>query len=168
MLISKIFKKSAAFFIAIATFALLSTANAEQVGDWKVECKDKQGCAISQIIKDEQGDLGLAFIYREPKAENMLLLNMIFPLGVKIPAGVKLSVDGANIGTAPFTFCDKQGCNTLPIPLEQDTLNKIKAGNRLQIELAFGDKKKNSSFSLKGITKALETIKDTPKNPSKK
>ncbi|MBR1375405.1 MAG: invasion associated locus B family protein [Cardiobacteriaceae bacterium] len=159
MLISKIFKNCALLCITLATVCLFSTANAEQVGDWKVECKDKQGCAISQIIKDEQGDLGLAFIYREPKAENMLLLNMIFPLGVSIPAGVKVSVDGQNVGIAPFTFCDKQGCNTLPIPLKKDILDKIKAGNRLQIELAFGDKKKNSSFSLKGISKALESVK---------
>ena len=158
MSISTVIRNTTVLLLLGASSLAFSAKNGEKSGAWEYACQGNE-CVLSQVVKDGQGDLGMAFVIKAKNGkQSVYVLNMIFPLGVTIPMMASVSLDGTKLGDAPFAFCDQRGCNILPITLDPELLAKLKSGSNLKVKIHFGNKAKDANFSLKGFTKGVEGL----------
>lgn len=120
----KFFVKAAgtAVVAATAAFALGLPAAGQGIvksehGDWQLSCMTPPGasfeqCAIVQKVSDEvQSDIGLVVSVLKTADNQALLLRVSAPLGVLLPNGLGLNVDGTDLGRVAFMRCMPQyGC----------------------------------------------------------
>lgn len=93
-------------------------------GDWKIQCEtaakaaegqpqpDKQ-CAMVQTARSEKNaKLGLTTVFVRGKqgGKEITMMRILAPIGVYLPTGVALEVDGAAVGRIPFMRCLPQIC----------------------------------------------------------
>ena len=113
-------------------------------GDWKVQCEtvpkggnasgDAEGqksCGMVQTTKSEKNPkAGLTLVLVKTKAGDKTQVNMrvIAPIGVFLPTGVALEIDGEAVGRVPFTRCMPQICMAFA-EASPETLVKMKKGN---------------------------------------
>lgn len=108
-------------------------------GQWKVQCEEvpaAQGqpagrqCGMIQVTKNEKNPkASLTLVIVSTKQNGKMLYNMrvIAPIGVFLPTGVALEIDGAAVGRVPFTRCMPQICMAFA-EASADTLAKLKKG----------------------------------------
>lgn len=108
--------------LMIGTLALGSTgASAQgvvkaQYGDWQMSCDTPPGasfeqCAIIQnVTAEDQPNVGLSVIVLKTADQQARLLRVLAPLGVLLPNGLGLNVDGRDIGRVAFVRCLPNGC----------------------------------------------------------
>lgn len=127
--------------IAAAAFGV-SGAAAQQAGTvksthgaWSVICDTPPGasseqCAMMQnVIAEDRPEVGLSVVVLRTADNKAEILRVLAPLGVLLPNGLGLNVDGKDIGRAYFVRCFQDGCYAEVI-LEKpllDTLSKGKA-----------------------------------------
>jgi invasion protein IalB len=98
-----------------------ATANAQgvvkaQYGDWQMSCDTPPGasfeqCAIIQnVTAEDQPNVGLSVIVLKTADQQARLLRVLAPLGVLLPNGLGLNVDGRDIGRVAFVRCLPNGC----------------------------------------------------------
>jgi len=87
-----------------------------QYGDWQHVCKPpppgakKEACALVQsVTAEDRKNVGLT-IYFQKFSNGLKVLRVFAPLGILLPPGVGLKVDGADIGHAPFLRCQVFAC----------------------------------------------------------
>ena len=119
-------------------------------GKWKVQCeshpagKDAEGrdvpeqkiCAMVQISRDaKRPQIALSLIMRQQKQgdKSATMMQIMAPIGVFLPTGIALEIDGAAVGRVPFVRCLPQtqaapGLCTASAEAQQATLAKMKAG----------------------------------------
>ena len=119
-------------------------------GKWKVQCetrspgKDASGkaappqkvCAMVQISRDkERPQIALSLIMRQQKQgdRSATMMQIMAPIGVFLPTGIALEIDGAAVGRVPFVRCLPQtraapGLCTATAEAQKATLAKMKAG----------------------------------------
>lgn len=119
-------------------------------GKWKVQCesrparKDAKGkdipaqkvCAMVQISRDKKRpQIALSLIMRQQKQGDRLatMMQIMAPIGVFLPTGIALEIDGAAVGRVPFVRCLPQtraapGLCTATAEAQKATLAKMKAG----------------------------------------
>ncbi|RAI03095.1 invasion associated locus B family protein [Acuticoccus sediminis] len=85
-------------------------------GAWTVRCERTVGdpvddCAATQIAAAES-DAGvvLTVLFVRGEDGSVDVLRVLAPLGVLLPAGLSLAVDGAEVGVAGFVRCLPPGC----------------------------------------------------------
>ena len=120
-------------------------------GKWKVQCetrpagKDAKGkdvaarkaCAMVQISRDaKRPQIALSLIMRQQKQGNKTatMMQIMAPIGVFLPTGIALEIDGAAVGRVPFVRCLPQtrsapGLCTATAEAQAATVAKMKAGN---------------------------------------
>ncbi len=87
-----------------------------QYGDWQMSCDTPPGasfeqCAIIQNVTAEvQPNVGLSVIVLKTADQQARLLRVLAPLGVLLPNGLGLDVDGKDIGRVAFVRCLPNGC----------------------------------------------------------
>ncbi|MFV0476046.1 MAG: invasion associated locus B family protein, partial [Pikeienuella sp.] len=91
----------------------------ETHGAWEIRCAAAQpeACVMAQVGKRPDGQAVLRAAIRKtdgaktPKGEPIAaLLQIDAPLGVLLPAGVEVKIDGREIGRAQFQVCDSRAC----------------------------------------------------------
>lgn len=110
-------------------------------GSWVVQCEklppDKDGneqpkqCGMMQTAKsDKNPKVGLTLIITKGKQGGKAATSMrvMAPIGVFLPTGVALEIDGAAVGRLPFTSCMPRFCMALA-EASPETLAKMKKGN---------------------------------------
>ncbi len=119
-------------------------------GKWKVQCesrspgKDANGkdlplkkvCAMVQISRDkERPQIALSLIMRQQKQgdRSATMMQIMAPIGVFLPTGIALEIDGDAVGRVPFVRCLPQtraapGLCTATAEAQKTTLAKMKAG----------------------------------------
>lgn len=87
-----------------------------QHGDWQVVCKPpppgakNEVCALVQsVTAEDRSNVGLT-IYFQRFANGTQVLRVFAPLGVLLPPGVGLKIDGNDVGHAPFHRCQTFAC----------------------------------------------------------
>jgi invasion protein IalB len=114
-------------------------------GDWKIQCEaaakannaagqqqaqgDKQ-CAMVQTARSEKNaKLGLTtvFVRAKQNGKEVTMLRILAPIGVYLPTGVALEVDGGAVGRIPFMRCLPQLCVAFGEAGNQ-TLDKFRKG----------------------------------------
>jgi invasion protein IalB len=87
-----------------------------QYGDWQMSCDTPPGasfeqCAIIQnVTAEDQPNVGLSVIVLKTADRQARLLRVLAPLGVLLPNGLGLNVDGVDLGRVAFVRCLPNGC----------------------------------------------------------
>lgn len=144
------------------------TPEITQIGDWGVIC-DSEGagsCAMTQLGKDPQGSPAIEFVVRKVDQEDAeiegvkiaAVADIIAPLGVLLEFGLSLKIDSGEERGAPFRICQKQGC-LVREPLSDKVIANLKRGNNAVVTVAAeGAGPININISLKGFTKAFNSL----------
>ncbi len=106
-----------------AAFAasLVITADAQgtvrgEYGDWQMSCDTPPGasfeqCAVLQnVVSEDEPNVGLSVIVLRTADREAQLLRVLAPLGVLLPNGLGLNVDGQDMGRVAFVRCLPNGC----------------------------------------------------------
>lgn len=118
-----------------------------------------QVCVMIQVARHpEQKNFGLSvlIVKRTIQGKALTELRITTPLGVLLPAGIGVEIDGAAIGVLNFQVCTPPGVCTASTVMEDDLLNKFKSGAAAKLYVK-DMRQQNNLFdlSLKGFTKAF-------------
>lgn len=142
----------------------------EKIGDWEISCGTPPGaksqrCALVQsVIDEERSNLGLRVIFLYASG-GQKVLRMVAPLGVLLPFGLGLQIDGEAIGDKPLPFirCRPVGCIS-EIIVKDALLDKLKSGKQAMFIIVENkDEGRAIPVSLSGFTKALDRLKTLAK-----
>jgi invasion protein IalB len=102
-------------------------------GAWSVVCDKPAGasteqCALMQnVIAEDRPEVGLSVVVLKTADRKAKILRVLAPLGVLLPNGLGLNVDGKDIGRAYFVRCFSDGCYA-EVVLEDELLKTFRAG----------------------------------------
>ena len=108
-------------------------------GKWKVQCETAPAaegqaparqCGMIQSTQNEKNPkatLTLVMVKQVQGGKSLINMRVIAPIGVFLPTGVALEIDGAAVGRVPFTRCMPQVCMAFA-EATPDTLAKLKKG----------------------------------------
>ncbi len=132
----------AAAFAALAVLVTFNTAAAQATqpgtvksnhGAWSIVCDQPAGataeqCALMQnVIAEDRPEVGLSVVVLKTADRKAKILRVLAPLGVLLPNGLGLNVDGKDIGRAYFVRCFSDGCYA-EVVLEEELLKTFRAG----------------------------------------
>lgn len=102
-------------------------------GAWNVVCDTPPGasseqCVLMQnVIAEDRPELGLSVVVVRTADQKARILRVLAPLGVLLPNGLGLNIDGSDIGRAYFVRCFTDGCYAEVI-LEEGLLANFRSG----------------------------------------
>ena len=102
-------------------------------GAWSVVCDKPAGasaeqCALMQnVIAEDRPEVGLSVVVLKTADRKSKILRVLAPLGVLLPNGLGLNVDGKDIGRAYFVRCFSDGCYA-EVVLEDELLKTLRSG----------------------------------------
>jgi invasion protein IalB len=161
-----------------APSAAQALQNASEVvgkhGDWTMTCDKnevkmpdgsmKKPCAMLQTTKHPERknvNLTLVMLKGPPQAEGQpptTMMRVIAPIGVYLPVGVALEIDGAAVGRVPFTRCLPTVCIAFA-EASPPTLDKMRKGAKANFIIYEAPGLGMSlELSLKGFTAALNNL----------
>lgn len=82
---------------------------------------------VTRSEKNEKVGLSLVIVKTKQGDKDVIMMRVMAPIGVYLPTGVALEVDGAAVGRVPFSRCRPQICEALA-EASPDTLAKMKKG----------------------------------------
>ena len=137
----------------------------ETHGAWQVSCHTPAGakeekCALLQrVTAEDRPDVGLTVLLFRAIAEDKKLLRVAVPLGVLLPQGLGLKIDGQDVGNAPFLKCGRRGC-IAEVVLEDEVIAKMKKG-KTAIFIIFITPEAGIGIpvTLQGFSEALASLK---------
>lgn len=111
-------------------------------GDWAIQCTDEQKpggapgeterqCGMVQAARSEKNakvGLTTVFVRGKQNGKDVTMMRIMAPIGVYLPTGVALEIDGGAVGRIPFTRCAPQICVAFGEAGAQ-TLDKFRKGN---------------------------------------
>ncbi len=87
-----------------------------QHGDWQIVCRPpppgakNETCALVQsVAAEDRNNVGLT-VYFQRFSNGQQVLRVFSPLGVLLPPGLGLKIDGKDVGSAPFLRCHNFAC----------------------------------------------------------
>ncbi|MEO1315415.1 MAG: invasion associated locus B family protein [Pseudomonadota bacterium] len=159
----------AAFALALPLGAA-AQQQAEEVrdrhGDWTVRCATaNETCVMQQVGQGADGNDVLEVRIRkldglttDDGEQVPAAIQILAPLGVFLPAGVRVQVDGNEVRSAPFEQCQQGGC-VVRQPMSQAFLDEMRAGSMAKVTLvAVPRQEVTVSISLTGFTRAYNNI----------
>ena len=135
-------------------------------GAWAVQCQEAPGaegeaaarsCGMFQAAKSDRPGIGLTLVVvkGEQDGKEVTMLRVMAPIGVYLPTGVALEIDGDAVGRVPFTRCMPQACIAIA-EASPPTLERMKAGGVANFIIYEGPGNGMAlELSLKGFTAAL-------------
>jgi invasion protein IalB len=104
-----------------------------QYGDWQYVCKPPPAgakneiCALVQsVTAEDRKNVGLT-IYFQKFSNGTKVLRVFAPVGILLPPGVGLKVDGVDIGHAPFLRCHTFACYA-QVTVEDKLIQQLSTG----------------------------------------
>lgn len=135
-----IFQKSLFLLTAVTSLWSFSTivgfaqgAVKSSHGAWSMVCETPAGatneqCALMQnVVAQDRSEVGLSVVVLRTADGKSEIMRVLAPLGVLLPNGLGLNVDGKDIGRAYFVRCFQDGCYAEVI-LEGQLLADLKKG----------------------------------------
>jgi invasion protein IalB len=104
-----------------------------EYGDWQMSCDTPPGasfeqCAIIQnVLAEDQPNVGLSVIVLRTADREARLLRVLAPLGVLLPNGLGLNVDGTDMGRVAFVRCLPNGC-IAEVELDEEIVKVLSEG----------------------------------------
>lgn len=112
-------------------------------GEWKIQCEaggaqaasagespPQKQCGMVQTARSEKNDkvtLTLVMVKGKQNGKDVTMMRVVAPIGVFLPTGVALEVDGGAVGRVPFTRCLPQVCIAFA-EASPPTLEKMRKG----------------------------------------
>ncbi|WP_116130723.1 invasion associated locus B family protein [Tropicimonas sp. IMCC34043] len=125
---------------------------------WLMSCSNRQDpaqlvCELSQSIVLTQGNQRVATAsFARVAGQTRTNANFILPVGVLLPAGVTVAVDGNRVGEAIYQSCDADGCYATA-DVGDAWLKAMRAGETLTLGLKAQDGQAvDFGFQLDGFT----------------
>ena len=138
-----------------------------QFKDWMVRCgrPDEQGpelCEMQQQQIDREDRTVMAVAVGEVPGTPDLGLLIVLPLGILLPAGVTMQIDGGAEIPLQVERCERQGCRIERL-LEPALLNQLKGGKEAKVFFEVYDpqgerRRLGVPISLLGFTAALNEV----------
>ncbi len=103
-------------------------------GAWSMVCDTPPGasseqCALMQnVVAEDRSEVGLSVVVLRTADHKAEIMRVLAPLGVLLPNGLGLNVDGKDIGRAYFVRCFQDGCYAEVI-LKGELLETLKSGS---------------------------------------
>ena len=120
---------------------------------------DKGSCYVEQfaiVQPQNQPVLHIRFDLQGGDGKGRLIATV--PVGVLLPPGLRLSVDGAPAIALPFERCDGQGCFAVAV-LDKAALEKFQKGERLIVQYTVSEKVAPAiPIKLEGLADALKSL----------
>ena len=140
-------------------------STSEVIKDWTLRCAHPQDapdeqCILVQDINNpetQQPIMQVAAGFFGPERKRGLVITL--PLGVVLPAGVELQIDGEGRSRTPYVTCRPNGCQS-HVLLDDALLAQLKSGNRGSV--IFTDPRgrpEQVNFSLSGFTAGIARVK---------
>lgn len=112
-------------------------------GKWIVQCDTlpknatpeqikNRGCAVIQIAQStKQKGVGVSLIIGKltQGGKTATMMRVMAPIGVFLPTGIALEIDGQAVGRVPFTRCLPQTCMAFA-EARKETLAKMRKGHK--------------------------------------
>ena len=98
----------------------------------KPDANGERPCGLVQSVRDEKRkNIGLTLVLLEgmQQGKKVTMMRVMAPIGVFLPTGVALEIDGAAVGRVPFTRCLPQVCVAFA-EATPPTLEKMKKGGK--------------------------------------
>jgi invasion protein IalB len=110
-------------------------------GDWKIQCETaaqqtdgaqppQKQCGMIQTARNEKNpkvSLTLVLVKAKQGDKSVTMMRVMAPIGVFLPTGVALEIDGGAVGRVPFTRCLPQVCMAFA-EASAETLTKLRKG----------------------------------------
>ena len=102
-------------------------------GEWALVCDTPPGasaeqCALMQnVVADDRPEVGLSVVVLKTADSKARILRVLAPLGVILPNGLGLNIDGKDLGRAYFVRCMADGCYAEVI-LKDELLTTMQSG----------------------------------------
>lgn len=110
-------------------------------GAWKIQCETAKTASVegqapqrqcgmvqgTQNEKNPKAGLTLVIVKAKQNDKDVTMMRVMAPIGVFLPTGVALEIDGAAVGRVPFTRCMPQICIAFA-EASPETLVKMKKG----------------------------------------
>ncbi|MEO0363488.1 MAG: invasion associated locus B family protein [Pseudomonadota bacterium] len=136
-------------------------------GSWEVRCgvENPDRCVMVQTGNNENGEPVLQAILSKapglegPNGEEIAaLMEIVAPIGVLLPAGVAVKIDGREVGRGGYRYCNPQAC-LVTEPIQDDFVNQLKRGSNAVFTLtALNGQTADITISLSGFTKAFNAM----------
>ena len=133
---------SASLALATVSAAVLGGASAAEArkaqskhGAWSIVCDTPPGassqqCALMQnVVAEDRSEVGLSVVVLKTADKKSRILRVLAPLGVLLPNGLGLNIDGKDIGRAYFVRCIADGCYAEVI-LDEKLLSAMSTGTQ--------------------------------------
>jgi invasion protein IalB len=137
-----------------------------QFQDWILRCgRSEQGpevCEMQQQQTDREGRTVMAVAVGTVPGRSEVGLLIILPLGIILPSGVTLQIDGGGDVPLEVERCERQGCRIERL-VEPELLNRLKAGREAKVFFEAFDpegqlRRLGVPISLLGFTAALTEL----------
>jgi len=121
-------------FLSVApTWAQTSGKVTSKHGAWNIICDVPAGasseqCALMQnVVAEDRKEVGLSVVVLKTADNKARILRVLAPLGVILPNGLGLNIDGKDLGRAYFVRCLQDGCYAEVI-LKDELISAMKNG----------------------------------------
>jgi invasion protein IalB len=137
-----------------------------QFQDWLLRCgatpQGREVCEMQQQTTDKEGRTVMAIAIGTVPGRSDLGLLIILPLGIVLPAGVQLAIDGGAEMPLELDRCERQGCR-IEMLIEPDLLTRLKAGREAKVFFEADDpqgqrRRLGVPMSLLGFSAALAEL----------
>jgi invasion protein IalB len=102
-------------------------------GDWEMRCDTPPGaknqqCVIMQFVTaEDRENVGLSVVVMKTADKQARILRVLAPLGVLLPRGLGLRIDGDDMGTTGFVRCLPNGCVS-EVLMDASLIDKLRTG----------------------------------------
>ena len=103
-------------------------------GAWSIVCDTPPGASAEQcvlmqnVVAADREEFGLSVVVLKTADKKAQILRVLAPLGVLLPNGLGLNIDGNDIGRAYFVRCFTDGCYAEVI-LEESLIKALEDGS---------------------------------------
>jgi len=117
-------------------------------------------CQITQILNEKESNnpvMQVAIGYLPGQEQPVAAITL--PLGIWLPPGLQLQVDGGKKGRVPVDTCVPGGCRA-GVELDPEFLASMKKGSQLNVTFGGGNRQPLTiPVSLQGFSAALDSLK---------
>ncbi|WMT87835.1 invasion associated locus B family protein [Pelagibacterium sp. 26DY04] len=153
----------------IASFSLAAPAGAQgtvrsEHGDWQMSCDlvpgalEEQCALIQNVTAEDQPNVALSVIALKTADQEARLLRVLAPLGVLLPNGLGLNIDGEDLGRVAFVRCLPNGC-VAEVVMDDELMTQLSEGeNAIFIVFRTPEEGIGIPVSLAGFQEGFEAL----------
>ncbi|MEL7047871.1 MAG: invasion associated locus B family protein [Pseudomonadota bacterium] len=118
----------------------------------------REVCAVVQsVTAEDRNNVGLT-VYFQKFSDGTQVLRVFAPLGVLLPPGLGLKIDGTDVGNAPFLRCHSFACYA-QVTVENELTQKLRSGqNAIFIIFQTEEAGIGIPISLAGFSEAVTAL----------